>query len=420
MNEGNANVLFLNRGGATYLSNRSPDDFVHRPFADHVLCRDPDGNPTAVYGDDKWDFNPYRLSAGYIRVLSFDNFVDCDDAAFKSQLTEEAKFILYLLMYFSASGHVGRLSASTLVQYFFLLRSMARFCVSSLDNDLAQGVSLSNLLSTSAYLRGYLGQKALPQNQSKQISALLNSLNQIDPDVLGFESCPKKLFNFERHEDRQHPVIPPRIYIAVINHYETLLEKIYPLRENIRALIYDLKEPLNGLTKSRQRVRAGLRAGQYYPTMSQLIEHHGLEDFLYQTFEIHSASRSSFVLCLKRIQYVLKMVIHLYTGMRHDECARAYYGCLGEEQVSDPIIDEGGTILDSARMVSLITTHTKFTGFKKSDTWLAPDAVVKAVKIAESIIEGLSHIWDIEPEECPLLLRTSILKGDKNPSLDFS
>lgn len=414
MNEGNANVLFLNRGGATYISNRSPDDFVHRPFADHVLCRDPDGNPTAIYGNDHWDFNPYRLTSGYIRILSFDDFVDCDDEAFKGQLVEEAKFILYLLMYFSASGHLGRLSASTLVQYFFQLRTMAKFCVSNLDNDLSQGITLSDLLSNSAYLRGYLGQRELPPNQRKQLSALLSSLNQINPDVLGFESCPKKLFNFERHEDHQHPVIPPRIYVAIINHYEPLVEAIYPLRKNIRALIYDLKEPINGLTKPRQRVRAGIRAGQYYPTMGQLIERHGLEDLLYQTFEIHNASRSSFALCLKRIQYLLKVVIHLYTGMRHEECARTYYGCLGKEKVSDPVIEDGA-IVDSARMVSIVTTHTKFTGLKKSDTWLAPDTVVKAIKVAESIVEGLAHIWDTEPEECPLLLRTAIVRGDKNP-----
>lgn len=31
-----------------------------------VLCRDGDGLATAVYGNNIWDFNPYRLSAVHI------------------------------------------------------------------------------------------------------------------------------------------------------------------------------------------------------------------------------------------------------------------------------------------------------------------------------------------------------------------
>lgn len=415
MKEGSLNVLFINRGDAFFLSDNSPDEFSYRPTADHVLCRDSNGNPTAVYGEDYWDFNPYRLSSKKIRVLSFGDFVKCDDEVFRSKLSEEAKFILYLLMHFSASGYLGRLSASTLVQYFFQLRSMAKFCVSSLDNDLAQGISLFDLLSNSAYLRSYLGRKDVAENQRKQTSALLTALNQIDIDVLGFESCPKKLFNFERREDRQHPVIPPRIYIAIMNHYESLIEDVYPYREKIKALICDLKDPLNGITESRQRVRAGVRSGYYHPDMSNLIEDHGLEELLYDKFKIHSASRSSLARFLKKIQFLVKYVIHIYTGMRHEECARTYYGCLGNELVSEPVLDDNGAILDSARMVSIVSTHTKFTGFKKEDTWLAPDSVVKAVKLAESIVEGIAHVWGVKPENCPLLINASILKHNKKP-----
>lgn len=412
MNEGNANVLFLNRGEAPYLSNTAPDGFVHKPSSGHILCRDQDGVPTAVYGSDRWDFNPYRLSASYIGIITFHDLADSDDDSFNNQLVEETKYILYLLIYFSASGHVGRMSASTLNQYYFLLRKMVRFCVTTLDNDLASGITLFDLLSNSAYLRGYLWQKDLPPNQSKQTSALLSALNQIHPDVLGFESCPKKLFNFERKEDRQHPVIPLRIYISIINHFERLAELVYPVRENLRNLLFDLKEPLNGLSTATQKDR-GIRSEPYHPTMAQLIERHGLEELMYQTFEIHSASRASVALCFKRVQYALKMVIHLFTGMRHEECARMNYGCLGEERISDPVVADDGTILDASRMVSLVTTHTKFTGYRKSDTWLAPDSVVNAVKVLESIVEGLAHLWGREPEECPLLLSPGKIAGQK-------
>ncbi len=410
MNEGNASVIFLNRGTASYLSDKEPDHFTSKPSLDHVLCRDANGKPTAIYGADTWDLNPYRLSASRISAMYLTDLVDCEDETFRSQLIEEARFILYLLMYFSAGGHLGRLSASTILQYWSLSRQMAKFCASTLNNDLASGISLFELLSSSSYLRGYLGQKDLSLNQRKQTAALLGCLNSIDPEVLGFESCPRNLFNFERNDDKQHPVIPARIYIALMNHLDSLLLAVHPFRENIRNLIFEFEDPLAGrLIKTQLRTLGHKNRHLCRPTMEELIKRHGLEDCLYQIFPMNQVRQQSFISWLTRLHHVLKSIIHLYTGMRNEECNRMNYGSLVERQVTDPVIDEDGTILDSSRIVSLVTTTTKYTGYRKTETWLAPDAVKKAVELANSIVEGLARIAGRNPQDCPLFMSPGVL-----------
>lgn len=49
-----------------------------KPPPDFVLCRDENGNGTAVYGESSWDFNPYRLRAQKINRMLFDKVFDED------------------------------------------------------------------------------------------------------------------------------------------------------------------------------------------------------------------------------------------------------------------------------------------------------------------------------------------------------
>lgn len=410
MMQGSESALFRNRRNAVYVSNIAPDAYSHSPSQDHVLCRDSDGLPTAIYGEDVWDLNPYRLSATRMRVMDFGKWIDCDDNEFSAKLTGQAKYILYILIYFNSSGRSGGISASTLVQYWWLFKCMARFCVSTLDNDLARGLSIFDILSTSSYLLAFLSRSDIPANQVKQTAALLSVLNKIDERILGFSSCPRSVYNFERNEDRQHPVIPPRIYIEIISHYEALVEKIFPNREKIRSAIIELQDRNVGLSAGTLKLYG---KSQRAVTMDVVVRRHGLTRLLTDEFPIEYMTRQSFGTWILRVQYLLKTLIHLYTGMRQEECLRMQYNCLQDKVVSDPVVDESGDIVDRPRMVSVISSTTKFSGYKRVTSWMAPDLVVKVIQILQEIASGLALLWGVKAEDCPLFASSSIIRSSK-------
>jgi len=83
----------------------APDSFFSSknkdyPSADFVLCRDINGKPTAIYGEDIWDFNPYRLSGKKISQFRFDNFLVGKSPIERRSLVNEAKYLLFLIQYF--------------------------------------------------------------------------------------------------------------------------------------------------------------------------------------------------------------------------------------------------------------------------------------------------------------------------------
>ena len=66
-------TLFAQSDRSRSLSPDSPTNSMSslRPELGFVLCRNSEGQATAVYGDDEWDFNPYRLSAKKINIIKF-------------------------------------------------------------------------------------------------------------------------------------------------------------------------------------------------------------------------------------------------------------------------------------------------------------------------------------------------------------
>lgn len=96
--------------------------------ADFVLCRDLEGNPTAVFGKPYWDFNPMRLRANKIWAIRFDGVFGTSGTA-QNSLTEEIKWILFCLLFFVSTGHIGRMSVSMLSQYFLTLRTLRDFAM---------------------------------------------------------------------------------------------------------------------------------------------------------------------------------------------------------------------------------------------------------------------------------------------------
>src|SRR5690606_2126996 len=117
------------------------------------------------------------------------------------------------------------------------------------------------------------------------------------------------------------------------------------------------------------------------------------------------------------IQYLLKTSIHLYTGMRDQEVMRIPYNCIVEEVVSKAVLDDAGVERDAQETINIISTTTKFSGYKKKDKWFAPNDVVKVVEIAQAICRGLAKLYGLKPsDKCPLFLNPSIVGSTRNQS----
>jgi len=382
-----------------------------RPSADFVLCRDLEGNPTAVYGNSYWDFNPMRLRANKIWAIRFDGVFTTKELG-QEPFIEEIKWILFCLLFFVSSGHTGRMSVSSLSQYFLTLRSAARFCYARGAGDLAGIITLQDLFTTPAYLNSYIRWMKVNEvgsTQRKLVRALLNHFVVIGEERIGFKLQGVFDVDFDVDESsKQHPVIPTRIYLAVINALGLSLDTLYSHREALEHYLAAFDNPLYGYTHYHQKKVNGNRAPTLYePTFGETLSLHDLESLFSGDFSCEGRGvLSSTVL---KMQWVAKTVIHMYTGMRDQEVLRLPYDCIDQDEVVSATLDDNGLARDKPVIVKVLSTTTKFTGYRKSVSWLATDEAVRAVEVARAICRGISKLYGVDPKTMPLFLNPAII-----------
>ncbi|HGQ7284852.1 TPA: integrase [Pseudomonas aeruginosa] len=380
-----------------------------KPSSDFVLCRDAKGNATAVYGERVWDFNPYRLSAKKLARIRFDTVFN-ESGQQQQALIEEAKHLLYCLIYFAGGGRLGKLSASTFCQYWLLLRLAIQFCYEQKQKPMVGVLSLRQIFTVPVYLAAFIGQSSFDK---KVFSGVLKGLARVGEERLGYAVINPAKFNLSRPEHKQHPVIPTRIYLNLINLTGDLLNQLYVGVGRFESFIACFADEHYGITYDRQNSLGVGGKAHWRPDMGRAIKDHGLTSVFVGDFEC--SGRRNLQLRLLRMQYVVKTVIHLYTGMRDQEVMRMLYHCLSDQAVRQAVVDDQGIERDKQRSVKLLSTTTKFTGYNKETAWFAPGEVVKAVKVAQAICRGLAKLYKIELDaRCPLFLNPSIVGYARN------
>lgn len=382
-----------------------------RPSADFVLCRDLEGNPTAVFGKPYWDFNPMRLRANKIWAIRFDGVFGTSGTA-QNSLTEEIKWILFCLLFFVSTGHIGRMSVSMLSQYFLTLRTAARFCYEKGAGELAGVISLQELLTTPAYLTPYarwMKVNEVGSTQRKLMRALLGHLVSVGEDRLGYKLQGVFDIDFDIDEDaKQHPVIPTKIYLAVINALGLSLDVLYDHREPLEQYLGEFDNPRYGYTHYHQKKVNGNKAPKSYePVFEETLKIHKIESLFSGDFSC--SGRGVLSSTVLKMQWVAKTVIHLYTGMRDQEVLRLPYDCIDQDEVVSATLDEGGLARDKPIIVKVLSTTTKFTGYRKTVSWLATDEAVRAVEVARAICRGISKLYGVDPKAMPLFLNPAII-----------
>lgn len=389
-------------------SDKAPQ-LYGKPAPDFVLCRDEHGNATAVYGEPVWDFNPYRLSAKKINRTRFDRVFD-ESGQEQQVLIEETKHLLYCLIYFAGGARLGKLSASTLNQYWIVLRLAMRFCNDQKQKPMVGVLSLQQLFTVPVYLAAFIGQGSC---EKKVLAGILRGLARVGEARLGYISLNPASFDHKRPDYKQHPVMPTRIYLNLINLTGDLLYQIYAGVGRFESFIACFADEHYGISHHIQRSnRLGGKA-HWRPEIGQAIKDHGLTSEFAGEFECSHKRNLQRVLI--RMQYVVKTVIHLYTGMRDQEVMRMPYHCLSDQVVRPVVVDDQGIERDKPQSVKVLSTTTKFSGYKKEGAWFAPVEVVKAIEVAQAISRGLAKLYKIELNaSCPLFLNPSIVSYTRN------
>ncbi|MCP4991705.1 MAG: integrase [Colwellia sp.] len=377
-----------------------PDEFI--------LCRDQSNVPTAIYKNDKWDLTPYILSSKSSETIYFAD-LKCTNEEIKDQkLVDEVKKIGVCLMYFINTGMAGGLAVSTLTRYVNTAKKVAHFCIDTRKDRMVGRLTLEALLGNKSYLAFYT--KTLDKREKQRLHALLKKLNIIGKHRLGYE-----VIHYEKlHEPiphNQHPVIPTRIYLEMVNHLTDRVEFLKKKTIKLEEFIKRFSDPCFGLCLKNQKklmFAAGieLKDRVFRPTLTEAIREHAVKS-LFNHPDFICKDRRQLAAVLGVIQYEMKHVIHLYTGMRNDEINRLNYKCVFKKDSFENIFNDKSDIPAPNSIVKVISTTTKFTGFKKEESWLAHTIVLDAIKILRRITRGIAYISDLNVDDCSLLLTTS-------------
>lgn len=380
-----------------------------KPAADFVLCRDVSGNATAVYGEPTWDFNPYRLSAVKIHRILFDTVFD-EGGSEQQALIEEAKYLLYCLIYFAGGGRLGKLGASTLLQYWLVLRAAMQFCYEQKQKPMVGVLSLRQLFTVPVYLAAFSNSMS---HTKTGLSGILNCLVRVGEERLGYAMLNPATFKGKRPENKQHPVIPTRVYLKLINLTSDLLDQLFEGIGGFESFIACFADEYYGICYQTQRSRGIGGRAHWRPDMAQAIKDHGLTSVFVGEFECSRKRNLQRVLI--QMQYVLKTVIHLYTGMRDQEVMRIHYHCLSNQVVRPVVVDDQGIERDKPQSVNVLSTTTKFIGYKRESIWFAPEEVVRAIGVAQAVCRSLAKLYKVELDaRCPLFLNPAIVGVTRN------
>lgn len=375
------------------------------PDEEFVLCHNLSGEPTAVYGQDRWDFNPIRLGAHKIPVIRFDG-VFLTNGEHQAAILVEARFILFCLIYYSGNGRLGRISPGTIIHYWYLIVAAMRFCQSQDDKPLVGFLSLKQLLTTSVYIGAFV--QGLDPRMTERLSRLLMNLVLVGEERLGYRVLSKQSINVTRAECNQVPVIPTRIYLGIINGSADFLDRIYQRIEHLEPFIASFHDQYFGLHLERQK-SLGLGGRKHYRLdISEALKLHDLQGVFIG--DLACPHKKQVLSVIGRIQYVMKIIIQLYTGMRDHETLRMKYDCVKREVYVSESVDDAGAVCDQAKMVSVLSTTTKYKGFRKKESWYAPTEAMRAIEVSQAICRGLSKIYGIEDyQQCMLFLNPAIL-----------
>jgi hypothetical protein len=368
---------------SSHLEPSEPDELIDESSEipdSFVISRNPDGSTLSTYGDESWNLNPYRLGIKSIPSMIFTKPFN-EVGEIEETIIRQCKTILFSAIYYYKAGRLGRLSATTITYHFAVLYHAMKYCSNQKDK-LSGVITLKELFANHIYVADFIrNSNKTVSHQLPQVLTLLMSLGKNRTGITLFDLNKIK---FAKRVTSQHPVIPTRLYLKLINLIDDELERLKD-HQKLEFYIAGFKNKYYGRTESYLSKQVSKVKRKKITLFEDALKEHDLSSF----FVVKPTNRKDASLGITTIQCIVKCAIHLYTGMRHDEVMRLRYDCLSNVELIPPIKDALGNIKSKARTVQLISSTTKFTGYKRLESWIAPELIINAVNVLQSICRGL-------------------------------
>jgi len=370
----------------------APDDYitvlnepVKRPSPDFVVSRDVSGNVVSKYCDDIWDLSPYRLAGDTGSVtLYFNKMSSCSIC--------DAKWLMFILMFMADSGRATGLRVSTILGYMKPVKRLEKY---SIENKIGLLDIFGNKDHLTFFIRGINFRSPLHGLASIILHLQTIGNRRTGIKVVGGDSIQKirkKLSLMD--EDKQYPVIPPRIYSEVVTQINQFIETVYSQKLNLEVFLSNVIRDKQFARSASQQHALGFKVAEYAEFFEAATRRFGLSELFY-LFNVNNLPKLS--VFLTRVIHACRLMVHIYTGMRKSEALSLKVGCLKED------------ISFGSVSFRIYGETSKLVGQKKAVSWVTSKEVKKAVELTETLAQIIGKYAGVAANETPLFISTGYL-----------
>lgn len=356
----------------------------NKPNKDFVISRDKNGETISKYGDEIWILKPYCTTMTENHSIYFKS-IRCEDR-------EDIKWICFMMMYMSNTGLSGRITPATIQIKFKSLKYISIFAK---ENK----TYMANVFSSGRLMIKYIQAKTRDKNRSAVAGAhaILTNLLQLEPELVGF-----KLVEFEVYKQikkaarfldslqkKQHAVIPPRIFAGYISELWDIINYYIENQKQILKLLERTGTSNGfGIKKQSQLSKYG---GQepLKKTFKEACKIYNLVEY-FDRYKINN--NMTFGAHLTTIQFVCKLLIVTYSGMRSSEVSNLMYECLKKTKTKN------------GNIIRLIGNTSKNFGSKIKTSWITSFEIEKVILLLQNLAKLGNRNLNLPMKELPLLL----------------
>lgn len=374
--------------------SQQPDIYItnpiryKRPEDNFVISKNSNGTVISTYGDDVWDLTPYRL-VGHTGTSQI-NY-----KKYRNNKVPDAKWTVFVLLFFADTGRATGLSIATLMSYTKFIKVLTDF-------SSYQGENYFDYFNKHHLIKSLI-EHLHTKNLLKGYRALAYHFFSIGEDKVGTKVMIDLIFDLIDNKtktlpsDKQHPVIPPRIYNELLKQFEVFFDEFQEFEKSFFSFFSKFIKDEQFARSKSQQLKLGFKVKNISPDFISEAMNLGLNDYFKQ-YKINNIP--AYLTFLARLQHACRLVIHLFTGMRSGEVLNLKVGCLFIKK------SEAGNIY------TIQGETSKLIGQKKAESWVTSPKVCKAIRIAEEIAIKIGSKINLNSKDIPLFITTGYLIQD--------
>ncbi|MCG3692490.1 hypothetical protein [Aliarcobacter butzleri] len=381
---------------------RNPDKLFYdsskkyiEPKVDFVISRNSLGEKISSYGDDIWDLTPYSRKTINIH---FETILD-------DELKKESKRILFMYLFKTEGKGSSYVSGESLNGVYLMgVRPI-------IDFIFPKKFTLKQFFENDKYINDYL--KYIEKNCLYiciHFQVILNLLNKLRVEHSGINYKESKnnnqklaqLIKTYTNNMNQTEVIPVEIYVKAAQMRWQYIEEI---EKNIGSIVGFLKEMIenenfaystkgckidkNGKTKRWIQI-------ENFISWEDAVNKYNLKDF-YEKYNVECRHQVQKIIRL--IQGTSRHLIHMYTGMRDNECRTLESDCFLEANDELPCRIQG--------------VETKIHGKPTKQVWITHPEIKRVINILNLITEPIYKFYTPYLAKKPLIISPGFLLNQK-------